>query len=310
MNYIVLDMEWNQPVHVSRMIKKPVPLHGEIVEIGAVKVGEDGKVISDFKTMVAPVHYRKMNKRVSALTGITENELAGASGFADAYDRFCRWCGTDCVIITWGPDDIPILHSNIALHGLEDKTPDWYNLQVIFDDQIAKENRQMSLTAAMELVGEPALVAHDALNDALNTACILRHLDMKDGLMQYAELESRFCKKPPKEKEPDDDTCFYMRKWDMLEDVKMMEYICPVCGAQASCEELVSQNRYKSIARGTCAEGHEHFLRFKFDMTEDRLFCCSRHVFEMTEERRATYEAKRAIRGIILPKTEKDPIPF
>ena len=43
MNYIVMDMEWNQPWPGSPSSKKllPVAIRGEIIQIGAVRVTED-----------------------------------------------------------------------------------------------------------------------------------------------------------------------------------------------------------------------------------------------------------------------------
>lgn len=38
MEYIVLDMEWNQALTFSEMVKDPVFLTGEIFQIGAIKV--------------------------------------------------------------------------------------------------------------------------------------------------------------------------------------------------------------------------------------------------------------------------------
>ena len=46
MNYIVLDMEWNQPWPGSPSAKKvlPVQIRGEIIQIGAVRITEDQQV--------------------------------------------------------------------------------------------------------------------------------------------------------------------------------------------------------------------------------------------------------------------------
>lgn len=46
MQYIVLDMEWNQPWPGSPSAKKvlPSPIRGEIVQIGAVRMPRDGEV--------------------------------------------------------------------------------------------------------------------------------------------------------------------------------------------------------------------------------------------------------------------------
>ena len=50
MQYIVLDMEWNQPWPGSPSAKKvlPSPIRGEIVQIGAVRMPRDGEVADEF----------------------------------------------------------------------------------------------------------------------------------------------------------------------------------------------------------------------------------------------------------------------
>ena len=42
MNYIVLDLEWNQAMSSDSAIFKKLPIHlrGEIIEIGAVKLND------------------------------------------------------------------------------------------------------------------------------------------------------------------------------------------------------------------------------------------------------------------------------
>ena len=54
MDYIVLDMEWNQPWPGSPSAKKVLPVHirGEIIQIGAVRVTEDQQVRDEFQVMV------------------------------------------------------------------------------------------------------------------------------------------------------------------------------------------------------------------------------------------------------------------
>ena len=56
MNYIVLDMEWNQPWPGSPPAKKvlPVPIRGEIIQIGAVRLTADQPVADEFQVMVRP----------------------------------------------------------------------------------------------------------------------------------------------------------------------------------------------------------------------------------------------------------------
>lgn len=159
MDYIVLDMEWNQPFSAKHMVKTPVLLHGEVVQIGAVKLDENYQYGFPF-----PV----------------------------AMNHFQKWCGEKFVFFTWGSDDSGMLRDNMILHGLNtDWLPKTYDIQMIFDDQITKEKRRISLSSAVEIIGEPAFDAHDALNDARSTACVCWHLDMARGLSGYAELQKQ-----------------------------------------------------------------------------------------------------------------------
>ena len=77
MDYIVLDMEWNQPWPGSPSSKKvlPVQIRGEIIQVGAVRVTEDRQVTDEFQVLIKPKYYRRLNRRVSKLTGIKEAEL-------------------------------------------------------------------------------------------------------------------------------------------------------------------------------------------------------------------------------------------
>ena len=49
MNYIVFDLEWNQPLYAGMQKKHPVYLEGEIIEIGAVKFDEHDEMLDSFK---------------------------------------------------------------------------------------------------------------------------------------------------------------------------------------------------------------------------------------------------------------------
>ena len=121
MDYIVLDMEWNQPWPGSPSARKvlPVQIRGEIIQMGAVRVSEEQLVLDEFQVLVRPKFYRSLNRRVSKLTGIKESRLkAEGIPFAEAIEQFRSWCGEDVVFLTWGFDDITILRENLQLHEL------------------------------------------------------------------------------------------------------------------------------------------------------------------------------------------------
>ena len=116
MDYSVLDMEWNQPWPGSPSSRKtlPVAIRGEIIQIGAVRVTEDQQVADEFQVLIKPKYYRRLNRRVSKLTGIKEAQLRdNGVPLVEAMNAFRTWCGKDVVFLTWGFDDITILRENL-----------------------------------------------------------------------------------------------------------------------------------------------------------------------------------------------------
>lgn len=190
MQYIVLDMEWNQPWPGTYAAKRtlPVRIRGEIIQIGAVRVTDRQIVGDEFQALIKPKYYRKLNKKVSSLTGIKDAQLAAYGvPFPEAVARFREWCGEDCVFLTWGFDDIGILKENMALYGLDSAWIDrWYNAQMIFNAQTDGATAQKALKTAMQMAGvEASRPAHDALGDAYHTAILCTRLDLPRGMAEY-----------------------------------------------------------------------------------------------------------------------------
>lgn len=195
MNYIVLDMEWNQPFYGGKMIRDPFPLYGEIVEIGAVKLNESCHIIDTFKILVTPKYYTKMHKKVSKLTNIKNVDLQYGFPFDFALKQFKKWCGDEFVFLTWGPDDIGMLKSNIEIHNLSyDWLPKTYDVQMIFGYEIENTHRQISLSKAVEKLNIRGFEAHDALNDARTTAFICHYLNIHKDIENYEEIKAIFRK--------------------------------------------------------------------------------------------------------------------
>lgn len=256
MNYIVLDLEWNQALSREQFVTEPIKLHGEIVQIGAVKLDESFNTIDVFKIMISPRYYKIMNYKVRELTGIRTSDIKRGYAFPKAYGMFTKWCGTECTLLTWGCDDIPMLKDNMTLHGIStDDLPPHYDVQPIFDSQITKEKRQHSLTAAMELLGEPPFEAHDALNDALSAAAICRHLDMEEGFNGYEDI-TRSSKLPSIGKS-------FIKVGEILKDDEVNTFVCPECRKLLHSNEWVSCRRGKLMSKLDCECG-EKYMAFLF----------------------------------------------
>lgn len=201
MQYILMDMEWNQSMSPKRVVTSPVRLVGEIVQIGAIKLDERFHKIDIFKINIRPKYYTHMHWKVKKITGLSDVDIAGGQEFPAALSEFLTWCGDDYVFLTWGFDDAPMLRDNMLLYRLDPAVlPLTYNIQLIFNAQITHENNQCGLSKAMEMVGEPELTAHDALHDAMNTYRICEHLDMQKGLSEYPEAAFHRGEPKPKKK--------------------------------------------------------------------------------------------------------------
>ena len=302
MDYIVLDMEWNQPWPGSPSSKKPLPvqIRGEIIQIGAVRLTEASAVADEFQVMVKPKFYRHLNRRVSKLTGIKETRLRDEGiPFPEAMERFRQWCGEDIVFLTWGFDDIGILRENLRLYSLEEGwTERWYNAQMIFNAQTDGSNSQKGLKTAMETFGiEASRPAHDALGDAYHTALICAKLDLERGTREYdqalkshengfhgAELPGCIDRKVFYD---------YADKHAALSAMAGAENICPVCGGKMLGSRWFAQpgRRYMDLA--TCPVDGKFLIRVRLSQQEDGRIRVSRLTYEATSEAAEAY-ARRA----------------
>ena len=302
MNYIVLDMEWNQPWPGSPSARKvlPVQIRGEIIQIGAIRLTEDQQVADEFQIMIKPKYYRHLNRRVSKLTGIKETRLTEEGvPFPFAMEQFRDWCGDDIVFLTWGFDDIGILRENLQLHGLDTGWTDrWYNAQMIFNAQTDGSTSQKALKTAMEAFGiEATRPAHDALGDAYHTALICARLDLKKGAQEYdealkshengfhgAELPGCICRQVHYD---------FADKRAALSAMSGEENKCPVCGGRMLGSRWFSQPGHRYMDLAACPEHGKFLIRVRLSEQPDGLTRVSRLTYEATSEAAEAY-ARRA----------------
>ena len=188
MNYVVLDLEWNQPLSPQRMVRKPIRLSGEIVQFGAVKIDslEELNIVERYSEIVRPVFYTKMEKPVTEVTDLTDEIVSQGRPFQTVCQEFLDWGGEDCAFSTWSDNDIFMLEDNMTVHGMDtENLPVCYDVQLLFDDQITQEDRSFALSYAMWKFDIKPERSHDALNDAVNTVAVMRKLDFSEGLEGY-----------------------------------------------------------------------------------------------------------------------------
>lgn len=185
--YVVFDLEWNRPTTRYRAKNNGVKLNGEIIQIGAIKLNQRLEVIDQFDIYVKPQAYRKMLKEITQITDITNEVLEEGLTFQQAVKMFLEWCGEDYVFFSWSENDIIRLEENMLYYDIAiDDLPECYDMQYMFDDQITKDGRNFALSYAMWKLNIKPERAHSALNDAVNTAAVMRFLDFSSGLAAYA----------------------------------------------------------------------------------------------------------------------------
>ena len=306
MNYIVLDLEWNQAMSSDSAIFKKLPIHlrGEIIEIGAVKLNDDMTPGEEFTIDVRPQFFRRIHYKVKKITGFDKDRLAQGVPFPDALEQFHKWCGEDVTFLTWGMDDQGIMEQNIIIHDLDwDWISGWLNLQTIYSMQTVGQRVQRSLSSAMEHFGiEQTRVAHDALGDAYNTALVCSHLDMEQGLRDREDTEKLIARQAEEkqaraaaEPQPIEHTApkEFVSKADAFSDA-IAAPVCPVCGGEMTGSRWVNQGDQRYMNLHVCPEHGKFLTRLKFKKSEAGLWAASRLMYVADEDTESFYRGKAA----------------
>lgn len=291
MNYIIFDLEWNQPMDERSTIQDPVYLTGEIIEIGAVKLDERFSPVDELRLYITPKHYTRMHHDVVILTGIKDKLLAEQGvPFPEAYQKFRDWCGEEYAFMTWSLNDMPMLIDNMVLHGLDiSDLPECYDVQRIFSREIMRGNTRYSLDTALTLMKEKGDKAHDALHDARNTVKICNHLDLEEYLGEYTSKV--FAEKPSGKR--------YASRRELLTDGALMEFFCPWCGQPVKCEPWLALRGGAPMAYGICPDGDEFLVQLSIVCHQRGEYSAKRIIFEMSDDLWDTYmDRKEAVFGV------------
>lgn len=188
MNYIVLDLEWNQSSTGKNRVSKSLPF--EIIEIGAVKLNETFEIIDSFQSTIKPVIYPQMHYISQEITGFTASELQQGGSFPEVFRSFMNWCkqGNSFRFCTWGSQDLTELQRNMKYYhiSLFPAPVFFYDIQEIFsiihDDGIIR--RSLEYTVEFFRIDKTEGF-HRALSDAFYTAKIMTYFDNDDILNNY-----------------------------------------------------------------------------------------------------------------------------
>lgn len=181
MKYIVLDLEF-VPVPKSIRINQGIHLKAEIIQIGAVMMNENFKIVDRFMSYVKP-QWGYVDPTIKKLTGITSLDLVEAPNISDVLQNFSKWLPEDAVFVTWSTNDInqidnEMWYKEIDIPELYQYFDDYIDCQSIFSDKL-RTTKKYRLTDALNIAGldYDDTNIHTALCDASNTALLFSRIN-------------------------------------------------------------------------------------------------------------------------------------
>ncbi len=275
MHYIVLDLEWNQPLSYQSAVYRRVGdrLIFEMIQIGAVKLDDDLQIIDSVSIPIAPTHYLQIHPRIRRMTGLGSEELAGAPSFREALEQFASWCGDDYLLLTWGCDDVSVLQQNIDFFECQDiQLSPMYDLQKLFAEVHQLKDRS-SLKAAMELVEitpDENMAFHNAKNDAWYTALVFRTMPDPAAVLRCALHPKNLIHKSRHSREKTLGEVFDSLH-QALESETALHPACPRCGRILVLDgEYIMQSADKYIALAKCKHHGRMLIRLLFQVDDDQ----------------------------------------
>lgn len=179
MNYIVLDLEWNQSNTGLEAEVSQLPF--EIIEIGAIKLNDTCVMESEFSELVKPQIYREMHHITSKLIHMQMRELERGRPFQEVAQEFLDWCGEEeYIFCTWGTLDLTELQRNMKFYNmtpLSDRPIAYLDVQKLFSIAYEDRKQRRSLEYAIDFMDmEKDIPFHRAFSDAYYTAKVLIRL--------------------------------------------------------------------------------------------------------------------------------------
>ena len=274
MNYIIMDLEWNQPIsHQNRTYREVGDrLIFEMIQIGAVKMNEALEILDSLSVPICPTCYVKIHPRIRRMTGLGPEILDQAPAFREAMDRFLAWCGEDYVLLTWGCDDISVLQQNLDFFDYHPELPPICDIQHLFSDAHKLQNR-MGLKPAMDMLGlEPQedMQFHNAVNDAYYTALVFQKTPDPADALKYPQTPRQLIHPAHETSHGKVKGEYFDSIAQALESEAAASPKCPVCGRRVSLEQggYVAQAPDKYIGLAKCNSHGMLLVRIRFRVSQ------------------------------------------
>ena len=248
MQYVVVDLEWN-----GSYSKRAHGYFNEIIEVGAVKVDEQMRVVDTFRAAIKPVVSKKLSSIVTDLTNITAEELEDGTTFMGMMRQLTRWMGQEpTAVLTWSTTDLLVLMENCRFFTGRQEIP---FLHYYMDFQVYAQqcmgvdtSQQLGLARAGEMLDIPEdnMSLHRALDDSKLTAAILQKVYEKSSFADaILPVDKEFYKRITFK------TVIIKDLDDPLVKRSELTFDCPKCG-----KNMKRKGSWRFRNRAFCAEFH------------------------------------------------------
>lgn len=266
--FVIFDMEWNQPFPGREYKFDVSTLTGEIIEIGAVKfIYRDGKFedAGIFSCDIKPQRYTKLHYHVKKVTHKTDADLLNGISFKKAYEKFMEFCGPDAILVGWGNSDPDMLKMNLKFFDMDYMLKRYFlDVQPVFSYFAGERGKQRSVEFAVDYYSIPKSdMFHSATADAKYTAeifkCVL-DCNQKSEVIRVIENSSI---DPDVKREYVNVGSEAPNAMDSLKFVAGFTDNCPVCGERLNSEIDSFRIRKSIYALYSCKSHGDFFARTK-----------------------------------------------
>lgn len=297
MQYIVLDLEWNQPTSYNSIAfrRSGGKLLFEIIQIGAVRLNEKMQVTDSFSSFVHPVCYTRLNPRITKITHIEQEDLEEAPEFCEAVADFAAWCGEDYALLTWGCDDVSVFDQNMQYYQCGVKLAPMYDMQRLFSHIKGTGKDRMGLKVAMDSLeiepDEEQRPFHNAVNDAYYTARVFQTFEEPEKVLEYPLTPKKL--EHTEHKRVNEDIFRVHSKEDGIRSHTAQKPPCPVCGKKYDLTEgFVRQTDGSLVALSECENHGLMLCRLRFSKNEEGKKIMIRSV-SLADEQNKAYVATK-----------------
>jgi DNA polymerase III epsilon subunit-like protein len=189
LNYVIFDLEYNQIDNRNKRLaqimqtERPEYLNFEILQIGAVKLNDNLKYVSNFKMYVKPKFLPKINRDIIELLNVSEEYIQINSLYFDkVFNEFKNFIGQDdCTFVTWSNNDLTVLRNNLDAWNIEFETSKYKHIDL---QEVVVDKNKLQNPPALERMAKfyDININNSKLHDAYTDASITKQLFQKIGV--------------------------------------------------------------------------------------------------------------------------------